>query len=91
MHSITKYHHLGIITGLALCLFGTIQQAEARRIVDTMGERFAPVTLQAGQNARVTVSNVLVPTNEADQPTARSSFVSSTRAARCLARGKRQI
>ena len=63
MHSITKYHHLGIITGLALCLFGTIQQAEARRIVDTMGERFAPVTLQAGQNARVTVSNVLVPTN----------------------------
>jgi hypothetical protein len=63
MHSITKYHHLGIITGLALCLFGTIQQAEARRIVDTMGERCAPVTLQAGQNARVTVSNVLVPTN----------------------------
>lgn len=63
MHSITKYHHFGIITGLALCLFGTIQQAEARRIVDTMGERFAPVTLQAGQNARVTVSNVLVPTN----------------------------
>jgi hypothetical protein len=61
MHPIAKYRHLGIMTGLTLCLFVPIQQAEARRIVDPMGERFAPVTLKAGQNARVTISNLLVP------------------------------
>jgi hypothetical protein len=52
---------LGFIVTVAVLAGSTIYPAEARNIVDPVGERFAAVTLQVGQNARVTVSNVLVP------------------------------
>lgn len=61
MLPIITYCRLGMMTGMALSVIGTMLPAEARTIVDTMGERFASVTLQSGQNARVTVANVLVP------------------------------